>query len=95
MHLAASDHLERVTDVTLMVFDDSCLPPRSCIGVVLHSAFALRLPKWMREAARTDGVSQSFSQNLSSDAHFIVPPNLSSEPADGPAPPPVETTAMR
>jgi len=54
MNLAASHHPERVADVTLMVIDVSCLPPRSCIGLVLHSAFALRLPEWMREAARVD-----------------------------------------
>jgi hypothetical protein len=81
-----------------MVFDDSCLPAHSSIEVVLHSAFALQLQEWTTAASAANGVSLSFSQNLSPDPHFTVtgfpeggrnssaaPPSLPSEMSDAPA----------
>ena len=70
--LAAPGEDDRIADVVFMVFDDSCLPAHSSVKVVLHSAFALQLQEWTKEALAADGVSLSFSQNLSPDPYFTV-----------------------
>jgi hypothetical protein len=79
VNLAAPGEDDRNVDVDFMVFDDSCLPAHSSVEVVLHSAFALQLQEWTQEASAADGVSLSFSQNLSPDPYF----NATAIPEDG------------
>ena len=40
---AAPGEDDRIADVVFIVFDDSCLPAHSSVGVALQSAFALQL----------------------------------------------------
>ena len=88
VNLAGPGEDDRIVDVVFMVFDDSCLPAHSSVEVVLHSAFVLQLQGWTTEASAADGVSLSFSQNLSPEQHFTVSAIPGDERSSSAAPPP-------
>ena len=71
----------RVLNVEFMVFDDSTLPKRSSMDLVLHPAFATQLPEWIQGSARSDTVSQGFSRGLMSGSFFTIRPTIT--PATG------------
>jgi len=66
----------RVLNVEFMVFDDSTLPKRSSMDMVLHPAFATQLPERIQGSARSDAVSQSFSRGLTSGSFFTTRPTI-------------------
>jgi len=62
--------------VDFVLFEDGTLPRHSSVDFVLHGSLARQLPDWIRDATRTDAVSQCFARGLGAAPFHVLAPTM-------------------